>query len=130
MAQSRKRILIVEDEADLRELLMWTLAQAGFEVAVAADGEAALRNAAAAIPDLVLLDLLLPKVDGYGVCRHLRERPETASVPVLILSATDAPDSPNRCRACGATDFIAKPFSVRDLKDRIVNALSSPHCTH
>lgn len=126
MSAVRKRILIVEDESDLRELLAWSLAQAGFEVAAAEDGEIALRNARAARPDLVLLDLMLPKLDGLNVCRRLRSEPATADVPVIIVTASDAPDSPEMSNRCGATDYIPKPFSIRNLKQRIEAALGIP----
>lgn len=121
----RKRILIVEDEADLRDLLMWALARSDFEIAVAEDGETAIRKARSAIPDLVVLDLMLPKLDGFQVCRQLRAWPETTHVPVLVVSASAAPDSSTRSRECGANDFIAKPFSVRELVQRIYSALAA-----
>ena len=125
MNHSGKRILIIEDEQDLGALLAWALAQDGFEISLAQDGEEGLHQARSTLPDLVLLDLMLPKLDGYSVCRQLRSHKATASTPVLIISAFESTYSAGICHTSGATDFITKPFSVRHLRTRIDAALNA-----
>jgi DNA-binding response OmpR family regulator len=125
MDRAKKRILIVEDERDLRTLLSWALSQDGFDVSLAENGEEGLRQAISSAPDLVLLDLMMPKLDGYSVCRQLRSCENTSKIPVLILSAFGSPYSAAQCHSCGATDFITKPFSIRDLKARIEEVLDA-----
>ena len=102
--------LIADDEPTSRLLTREALVQAGFRVAEAADGEAALREFARVRPDLVLLDVDMPGVDGYDACRAMRERPGDSHVPIVMLTGRDDIDSINRAYAAGATDFIAKPI--------------------
>jgi len=109
----RPLALIVEDEPDMLLLLRLTLEHAGFETCLAADGETALRRIDAERPDVVLLDLMLPVLDGWGVLAELATR--TAGPPVVICSATDGRRERTRAAELGAVAFVSKPFEVEDL---------------
>ncbi len=112
-------ILIVEDEADLASTVKFAFEREGFSVRVATDGLSALRAAAEAVPDLVVLDLMLPDISGLEVCRRLRADLQTARVPVLMLTArTDEIDRVVGFEV-GADDYVGKPFSVRELVLRV-----------
>jgi DNA-binding response OmpR family regulator len=110
------RILVVEDEATLRSTVAYNLNKAGHEVRTAGDGEQALALAAAEQPDLVVLDIMLPVMDGFEVCRQLRQR---SSVPVIFLTARD--DEIDRVVGLeiGGDDYLTKPFSMRELLARV-----------
>ena len=110
------RILVVDDEANLRHTLTYTLQQEGFETLSAADGEQALTLARSGAPDLVILDVMLPKMDGFEVCRRLRRE---SDVPVLMLTARDTEIDKVVGLEIGADDYLAKPFSMRELVARI-----------
>ena len=117
------RILCVDDTEDVRELLRLRLRSAGYDALVAPDGESALAIAEAAQPDLVLLDLMMPGMDGYEVCRSLKESPTTRRIPVIFLTArTDVVDRVKGLNL-GAVDFINKPFDSRELLARLEVAL-------
>ncbi len=120
----RKKILVVEDDADLVELLRFNLKKAGFAVGTALDGIEALKKARSLVPDLVLLDLMLPELDGFAVCEVLRRDPSTASVPVIMVTAMSSQLARLTGLEAGATDYITKPFNIRDLLSRIQTALS------
>jgi len=115
----KKKILVVEDEPDIRELVRYNLEQAGFRVAEAEDGEDALRQVASELPALVILDLMLPQGDGLEVCRALRGRPETASLPIVMLTAKAAEVDRVLGLEFGADDYVTKPFSPRELVARV-----------
>ena len=112
-------MLIVEDEPDLVRVLEFSLQQAGFGTASASSGEDALAKVRLRVPDLVLLDLMLPDLPGTEVCRQLRQSPRTHHVPVIMLTARG--DEVDRVVGfeLGADDFVTKPFSVRELLLRI-----------
>jgi two-component system, OmpR family, phosphate regulon response regulator PhoB len=113
------RILIVEDEPDLLDLLDGGLRTAGFTVDLAAEGGAGLRLACANVPDLVLLDLMLPDMDGTEVCRRLRRDPATGKAGIIIVSAKSELLDRIGAFQDGADDYIVKPFSFRELLLRI-----------
>ncbi len=124
-------ILIVDDEDDLRRLLNFNLRSAGYETLQAATGAEALQVLEARKPDLIVLDLMLPDIQGMDLCRHLKQSPATKHIPVLILSARS--DEIDRVVGfeIGADDYVVKPFSVRELALRIKailkrSALDSP----
>ena len=110
------KVLVVEDEIALRETLAYNLTRQGYEVLTAGDGEIALQTARRSQPDLVVLDILLPKLDGFEVCRILRQE---MTVPILILTARD--DEIDRVLGLemGADDYITKPFSMREFLARV-----------
>jgi DNA-binding response OmpR family regulator len=112
-------VLIVEDEPDIRELVKLHLAREGLRCRVAASGAEALRELATAVPDLVVLDLMLPEMDGLEVCRRIRGDPRTATVPIVMLTAkTDEVDRIVGLEM-GADDYIAKPFSPKEVVARV-----------
>lgn len=115
------RILIVEDEADMARGLQFNLEARGFDVTIARDGEAGYQAAIAARPDVVLLDVMLPKRDGYEVCRALRRVEPT--LPILMLTAKGQEDDVVLGLKLGADDYVKKPFSVAELVARIETLL-------
>jgi phosphate regulon transcriptional regulator PhoB len=113
------RVLIVEDERDIRDLVVHHLKREGYQVSAASSGEEALRQVQAAPPDLVLLDLMMPAMDGLEVCRRLRQDPATAMLPIVMLTAKG--DEVDRVLGLeiGADDYIVKPFSPKELLARV-----------
>ncbi len=121
--QQGATVLVVEDEEDIRELLNFNLRRAGFEVVLAASGEAALSAVSDHIPSLVLLDLMLPGIDGYEVCRRLRKSPQTRHLPIIMLTARADSDDVATGLHTGADDYVAKPFTANILVARIKSVL-------
>ena len=115
---------MVEDDAELAELVGFSLKRAGFAVGTAPDGIEALKKARSLLPDLILLDLMLPELDGLAVCEVLRRDPCTASVPVIMLTAMSSQLARLSGLEAGADDYITKPFSPKDLLDRVRALLS------
>jgi two-component system, OmpR family, response regulator MprA len=117
VAEPRERVLVVDDDPLLRRMLERTLVAEGFEVTVAADGSAALVAAERAAPDLIVLDVAMPGLDGVAVCRRLRDK--GLPTPILMLTARDAvPDRVTGLEA-GADDYLVKPFAVQELIARL-----------
>ncbi len=110
---AHRQVLVVEDEEDIRELLRYNLEREGFAVSCAATGEEGLRCARAATPHLVLLDLMLPGIDGLEVCRALRRDPATENIPIVILTAKGEEADIVSGLELGADDYITKPFSPK-----------------
>ena len=114
-----QRVLIVEDEPDIRDLLVFHLEREGFQVVTCKSGAEALRLVRSGPPDLILLDLMLPEMDGLEVCRRLRQDPATRAMPIVMLTARG--DEVDRVLGLelGADDYVVKPFSPRELVARI-----------
>ena len=112
-------VLVVEDEDALATLLQYNLDKEGYRVAVAADGEEALMLIDERLPDLVVLDWMLPKVSGIEVCRRLRAQPETRNLPIIMLTARGEETDRIRGLDTGADDYVVKPFSMTELAARI-----------
>src|SRR3972149_2441805 len=110
------KILVVDDEPSVTDLLVYNLRKSGYEPLVAADGREALRLARQLYPDLILLDLMLPELDGLEVCRELRK---VSAVPIIMITARGEEIDRVVGLELGADDYIAKPFSVRELLARI-----------
>ena len=119
----KQKILIVDDEPEAVELVEFNLKQAGFDVSSAADGDEALRKARAQLPALVVLDVMLPEVDGLEVCKVLRRDPATANIPIIMLTAKAAEIDRVLGLELGADDYVTKPFSPRELVLRIRKVL-------
>ena len=113
------KILAVDDEPELTELMHFHLVRAGHEVTTAANGWEAINAIKRNRPDIILLDLMLPDLDGFGVCEILRRDPLTATIPIIIISAWASTDSRNLGLELGALDYITKPFSPQDLVARV-----------
>jgi two-component system phosphate regulon response regulator PhoB len=120
---ARERILVVEDEEDIRELLRYNLGKEGFQVIPAASGEEALAALEGSLPDIVLLDLMLPGMDGLEVCRRLKGRERTRHLPIVMLTAKGEEADIVTGLELGADDYITKPFSPRVLLARLRAAL-------
>jgi len=118
-SDAKPRILIVDDEPDLIAVLRMGLLMEGFEVLEAADGEEGLRKAQQEKPDLVVLDLMLPRMDGYQVCRTLKFDARYKSLPIFILSARPGERDKRLALEMGADLFISKPYDLKDLVTRI-----------
>jgi two-component system phosphate regulon response regulator PhoB len=112
-------ILVVEDEDALSTLLQYNLDKEGYDVVVAADGEEALTLASERLPDLIVLDWMLPKVSGIEVCRRLRQRTESRNVPIIMLTARGEESDRIRGLDTGADDYVVKPFAMSELSARI-----------
>lgn len=115
----RHKILVVEDEADIRELLRYSLVQEGYAVEEAGDGAEALDRVTRRAPDLVMLDLMLPRMSGLELCRRLRANPETARLPVIVVTAKSAEVDRVLGLEMGADDYVVKPFSPREVVARV-----------
>jgi DNA-binding response OmpR family regulator len=121
----KRKILVVDDEPDAVELIEFSLKAAGYTVAAAADGEAALEKARTLLPDLIVLDLMLPEVDGLEVCKILRRDPKTSGIPIIMLTAKAAEFDRVLGLELGADDYVTKPFSPRELVLRVKRLLRS-----
>ena len=119
----RPKILIVDDEPEAVELVEFNLKQAGFDILTAAEGAEALKKARVALPNLIVLDLMLPEIDGLEVCKMLRRDPATAAIPIVMVTAKAAEIDRILGLELGADDYITKPFSPRELVLRIKNIL-------
>jgi len=117
--QMTPHVLVVEDEESLATLLQYNLQKEGYDVGLAGDGEEALLLVGERLPDLVVLDWMLPKVSGIEVCRRLRQRNETRNVPIIILTARGEETDRVRGLDTGADDYVVKPFSMTELTARI-----------
>jgi DNA-binding response OmpR family regulator len=122
---AKKKILVVEDEAELTRAIQIRLEQAGYEVLIAYDGQEALENARAENPDLIVLDLMLPKMDGYKVCRMLKFDEKYEKIPVVMLTARAQEKDEDLGYEVGADAFITKPFKYRVLLAKIAELLGN-----
>jgi DNA-binding response OmpR family regulator len=120
-----RRILIVDDEPNIVISLEYLMRREGFEVAVAVDGEAALRALAERTVDLVILDVMLPKVNGFDVCRQIRADPRWSGVRILMLTAKGRETEVARGLKLGADAYVTKPFSTKDLVGQIKRLLEA-----
>src|SRR5437016_14487873 len=124
-ARVMTKILVVDDEPDAVELVEFNLRSAGYEVVKAGDGAEALKKARAHSPDLIVLDLMLPEVDGLEVCKILRRDPATSAIPIIMVTAKAAEIDRVLGLELGADDYITKPFSPRELVLRVKKILRS-----
>lgn len=119
----KSKILVVDDEPDALELIEYNLRNAGYDVTRASDGVEALRKVRTTRPDLVILDLMLPEMDGMEVCKTLRRDAQTAAIPIIMLTAKAAEIDRVVGLELGADDYVTKPFSPRELVLRVRTAL-------
>lgn len=118
------RILSIDDDAAIRQFLSAVLKADGYEVLLAADGAAGVTTARAELPDVILLDLIMPYASGFEVLRHLRDDEATRDIPVLVLSTQGGEDDIVRALDQGAEDFLIKPFYARELLARVRKVLT------
>jgi len=116
---SKGRVLVVDDEIYIVHILDFSLGMEGYEVITALDGEQALEKARAEKPDLIVLDIMMPKLDGYETCKMLKAEADTKDIPVILLSAKGRNVDQKIGFEVGADDYITKPFSPRKLVERI-----------
>ena len=130
MTQKQKKILIVDDDASIREILCTQLSRLGFATAAAADGKEAVELFRSAAPDLVLMDMMMPVLDGLGACQQIRawEKKKGTRVPILFLTARDTRHDQISSALSGGDDFITKPLSLQELRERVEAALA--HAKH
>lgn len=121
-----KKILIVDDEPNIVAAIEFLLRRGGHEVLVARDGEKALEIIGGRVPDLVILDVMMPLRSGYDVCRRIRERDEWRHIKVVMLSAKGRDAEVGKGLAMGADLYVTKPFSTRELMAKIEELLGSP----
>jgi len=120
---SRGRILVVDDEIYIVHILDFSLGMEGYEVITALDGEEALQKVKETKPDLIVLDIMMPKMDGYETCKVLKSSAETKDIPIILLSAKGRNVDMQTGYDVGANDYITKPFSPRKLVERINSML-------
>jgi len=118
-------ILVVDDDAFIRKPLEFVLAQEGFEPMIAEDGPRCLELLSEQRPDLIILDVMMPGMDGFEVCKTIKRHPEWAEIPVLLLSARGRGHDRQRGLCLGAEDFLTKPYSPGDLIRRVREVLSN-----
>ena len=119
-----KSILVVEDEPNIVLSLQFLMKQAGFDVRVARDGEEALREVEIRAPDLILLDVMIPKRDGYDVCQTIRANPDWGYIYIIMLTAKGREVDREKGISLGANDYVTKPFSTRDLTEKVKQLLN------
>ena len=118
-------ILAVDDERDVTDLLHRHLTQAGYDVLTAASGREGIETSRCRRPDLVLLDLMLPDIDGFGICEILRRSAATAAIPVMLITAWATTDARHLDLELGALDYVTKPFSPKTLVERVNRLLEA-----
>ena len=114
-----KIVLVADDDPDIRELVAYRMARSGYEVLQATNGEEALELATARCPDLAILDVMMPRCDGFEVTRRLRAQEQTARIPIILLTARAQDADVARGFGVGADDYIRKPFSPQELAMRV-----------
>ena len=125
----KQKILVVDDEPDALELIEFNLKGAGYDVVTAPDGEEALKTARLTLPELIILDVMLPEVDGMEVCKILRRDQRTALIPIIMLTAKAAEIDRVLGLELGADDYVTKPFSPRELVLRVKRLLRTGKST-
>jgi len=120
----KAKILVVDDEVNITQILEFSIGAEGFEVITATNGEEAIDKARKEQPDLIILDIMMPRIDGYEACRILKANPLTKNIPVVLLTAKGRDIDKRLGYEVGATDYIVKPFSPNKLIERINELLS------
>ncbi|OSQ46901.1 response regulator [Thalassospira alkalitolerans] len=115
----RPRVLIAEDEETIVESLSFLMEKEGYEVSVATDGQTAIAMIARDLPDMVLLDVMMPGCDGFEVVRAVRDNPQTRPIPIMMLTAKTREVDRRKGLELGVDDFVTKPFSTRDVVSRV-----------
>jgi len=119
-----KSVLIADDEANISLAIQFLMKRAGYDVRVAKDGEEALEAVRQSPPDLIVLDVMMPKRDGYDVCQTIRSDPKLAGIKIVMVSAKGGPIEIEKGKALGADDYLVKPFSTQELANRVRDLLA------
>ena len=126
MTEPKKKVLVVDDDRSLTELLQMVLEDAGYAVALAENGREAIVSAAKDPPDLVVLDVVMPEMDGWATSDHLLSHERTARIPIIFLSARVAAADQLRGWYRGCFDYLTKPFDIQELLEKVSQALAAP----
>ena len=126
MTDLRKRVLVVDDDRSLTELLQMVLEDAGYQVTLAENGREAIVSAAKDPPDLVVLDVVMPEMDGWATSDHLLSHERTAKIPIIFLSARVGAEDQLRGWYRGCFDYLTKPFDIQELLEKVSQALAEP----
>ena len=121
--RTRKKILIVDDDLDLCHILQTVFEQVGYDTVLAVNGKEAVDLAISQLPDLILMDIMLPVMDGLQATRMIRENPSTHSTPIIAMTARVSIEDKENCFRSGCDDFIAKPFTVKEMTSCIEKLL-------
>ncbi len=124
------RVLIADDNQQNCELLEAYLADSGYDIVFAYDGRQTLDRVAEQSPDLILLDIMMPKLSGYEVCQNLKSKPQTRDIPVLMVTALNEPGDIEKAVAAGCDDFLTKPVNSLELKTRVRSLMRVRHLTN
>jgi len=116
---SRGKVLVVDDEEYIQHILNFSFGAEGYDVVTAADGEEAIKKAKSEKPDIIVLDIMMPKMDGYEACKRLKTDPSTKSIPVILLTAKGREVDRKLGSQAGADDYVVKPFSPGRLIERV-----------
>ena len=120
---TKQKILIVDDEPDILELIEYNLKKEGYQVSTAKNGQEGVSEARRFLPDLIILDIMMPKKDGYEATRHIRTKPKWAKLPIIALTAKAMSNDREKCIAAGANDYITKPVDM----DRLISLPGNAH---
>jgi two-component system cell cycle response regulator DivK len=123
----RKRVLLVEDHPDTSDVIQRELSVVGYDVLIAENGQQAVAFAAHLLPDVIVMDMKLPKLSGHEAAMRIRENPKTAAIPILAATALTGPGEREKCLAAGCNDYLAKPFTYRELDQALRKLLQSPN---
>jgi DNA-binding response OmpR family regulator len=118
-----RKILVADDEHNIRHILDFSLAAEGFQVLAASSGDEVVALAALELPDLIILDIMMPGGDGLEACRRLKADERTSQIPVILLTARNQPVDREAGRSAGADDYVTKPFSPQRLIDKVLSLL-------
>ena len=118
-----RRVLVVEDDNELSEVIQYNLTRAGYDVSVISDGSQAIQELPAAPPDLVLLDVMLPGVDGWEVCRFMQGSPALSQIPVIVFTAKSAREDFDKARMFNLAGFFTKPYATTDVLRHVEKVL-------
>ncbi|HEY3304816.1 MAG TPA: response regulator [Candidatus Binatia bacterium] len=125
----RKRVLLVEDHPDTSDIIQRELSVVGYDVLIAEDGHQAVAFAAHLLPDVIVMDMKLPKLSGHEATMRIRENSKTASIPILAATALTGPGEREKCLAAGCNDYLAKPFTYRELDQAIRKLLQQANAS-
>ena len=125
MASLAKKVLICDDEPYIIESVSYVVRKAGFEVLTAEDGDESLTKAKSEHPDLIFLDIMMPKLSGYEVCRRLKQDPATRGIHIIMLTARGQQEDEQKALELGADEFMTKPFSPRKMRVKLEEILGS-----
>ncbi len=124
MTASNKTVLVVEDKVSLTQMLQFLFLSKGLDVEIAYDGNEAMEKINTLRPDLILLDIMMPKMDGFEVLEKLKDSPDTAGIPVIMLTARKSKQDMDRAKELGAVEYITKPFKAVEVVDKVLRHLS------